>query len=267
LPRWALGVEYDGHCFAGFQRQSHHAVPTVQGELEQALSRIADEPVALVCAGRTDTGVHATGQVVHFDTVAERDARAWVRGGNSLTAAGVTVRWARPVAADFHARFSASARRYLYVLSDGTPVSALLRDRVAQFPRALDEGRLTEAARYLVGEQDFTSFRAAGCQARHAVREVLDVAVHRRGPLLGFEVCANAFLQHMVRNLVGSLALVAQGDREPGWIAELLAARDRTLAGPAAPPQGLYLVEVRYPEALALPRPESVLPWALVRGD
>lgn len=267
MPRWALGVEYDGHCFAGFQRQLHHEVPTVQGELERALSSIAAEPVSLVCAGRTDAGVHATGQVIHFDTSAERDARAWVRGCNSLTAAGVTVHWAQPVAEEFHARFSAIARRYLYVLSDGTPVSALLRDRVAAFPRALDEGRLAKAARHLLGEQDFTSFRAAGCQARHAVREVLDVAVHRRGPLLGFEISANAFLQHMVRNVVGSLALVAQGDRDPGWIAELLAARDRTLAGAAAPPQGLYLVEVTYREGLELPASEAVLPWVLVRGE
>jgi pseudouridylate synthase I len=210
VPRWALGVEYDGARFAGFQRQPHHALATVQGDLERALSQIAAEPVTLVCAGRTDTGVHATGQVIHFDTSAERDARAWVRGGNSLTDPGLSVLWARPVPAAFHARFSATARRYLYVLSDGTPVQALLRDRVAAFPHAFDEARMARAAQYLLGEQDFTSFRAAGCQARHARREVLDVAVHRRGALLGFEISANAFLQHMVRNIVGSLALSLQ---------------------------------------------------------
>lgn len=265
MTRWALGVEYDGAAFGGFQRQPHHDQPTVQGALEKALSSIADESVHLVCAGRTDAGVHAVAQVVHFDCASERDARAWTRGANSLTPDGISVRWAQVVDDAFHARFSATARTYLYVLSDGEPVHALLRDRVAGFPVRLDEKAMAEAARVLIGEQDFSSFRAAGCQARHAVREVLHCAVHRNGSLLGFEIRANAFLQHMVRNLVGSLALVGDGRRSVDWFGEVLAARDRTRAGPAAPPAGLYFVDVTYPEHPDLPtigRPP--LPWALV---
>lgn len=266
MPRWALGVEYDGACFAGFQRQPHLDRPTVQGDLEAALSRIADAPVHTVCAGRTDAGVHATAQVVHFDTDAERGPDAWIRGGNTLTSPGVGITWAMPVPGDFHARFSARWRSYLYVLADGTPVQPLLRDRVAADPRSLDADRMQAAAEHLLGEQDFSSFRAAGCQARHARREVQHVQIHRRGALLGFEIRANAFLQHMVRNIVGSLALVGAGERDPAWIGELLAARDRTVAGPAAPPAGLYLVGVGYPEHPRLPGPDpsSVLPWRLV---
>ena len=266
MTRWALGVEYDGAAFHGFQRQSHHDHPTVQGALEAALSKIADEPVRLVCAGRTDAGVHAVAQVIHFDCPSERDARAWTRGANTLTPKGLSVRWAQVVDDRFHARFSASARSYLYVLSDGEPVQALLRDRVAAFPEPLDEHAMAEAARFLIGEQDFSSFRASGCQARHAVREVLHCDLHRNGELLGFEIRANAFLQHMVRNLVGSLALVGSGRRPVGWIGEVLAARDRTLAGPAAPPEGLYFVDVTYPEHPELPQiTRSPLPWSLVR--
>jgi tRNA pseudouridine38-40 synthase len=266
VPRWALGVEYDGACFAGFQRQPHHDRPTVQGELEGALSRIADDPVRTVCAGRTDAGVHATAQVVHFDTDARRTADAWVRGGNTLTAPGVGIAWAAPVPDDFHARFSARWRSYLYLLADGSTVQPLLRDRVAAHPVPLDASRMQAAADMLLGERDFTSFRAAGCQARHAVREIQHVHVYRRGPLLGFEIRANAFLQHMVRNIVGSLALVGAGERSVAWIGELLEARDRTLAGATALPGGLYLVGVGYPDHPELPAPDAtvVLPWRLV---
>ncbi|MEE2893782.1 MAG: tRNA pseudouridine(38-40) synthase TruA [Pseudomonadota bacterium] len=265
MTRWALGLEYDGAAFHGFQRQPHHDHATVQGSLEAALSKIADESVRLVCAGRTDAGVHAVAQVVHFDCSAERDPRAWLRGANSLTPSSLSVRWAQVVDGGFHARFSASARSYLYVLSDGEPVHALLRDRVAAFPDRLDAHAMEEAARILIGEHDFSSFRAAGCQARHAVREVLHCAVHRNGALLGFEIRANAFLQHMVRNLVGSLALVGSGRRSVGWFGDVLAARDRTQAGPAAPPEGLYFVEVSYPDHPDLPSVQRPpLPWGLV---
>jgi tRNA pseudouridine38-40 synthase len=265
--RWALGVEYDGARYHGFQRQPHHRGATVQGDLEAALSRIADAPVTLVCAGRTDAGVHATGQVVHFDTDAERDARAWIRGGNTLTDPGVVIHWAAPVADDFHARFDARWRRYRYLFTDAERRPALLRDRLALIPASppLDADAMDRGARHLLGEQDFTSFRAAGCQARHARRELQAVRVARAGDVVAVDIRANAFLQHMVRNIVGSLLPVGRGERPPAWIAELLEARDRTLAGVAAPPEGLYLVEVGYAEGIELPAfPERLMPDRLV---
>lgn len=268
MPRWALGVEYDGVRFHGFQRQPHHRGPTVQGDLEAALSRIANRPVTLVCAGRTDAGVHATGQVVHFDCDADRDVRAWLEGGNSLTDPGLCLHWATRVADDFHARFGARWRRYIYLMTDALPRPALLRDRVARVrgPR-LDADAMDRAARALIGEHDFTSFRAAGCQARHPVREIQSVSVRRRGSVVAVDIRANAFLQHMVRNITGSLLEVGRGHRDPAWIADLLAARDRTRAGVAAPPEGLYLVEVGYPPEVVLPPfPDRVLPDALAPG-
>ncbi|HSG87875.1 MAG TPA: tRNA pseudouridine(38-40) synthase TruA [Pseudomonadales bacterium] len=266
MQRWALGVEYDGTRFGGFQRQRHGKLPTVQGDLEAALSRIADHPVTLICAGRTDAGVHATGQVVHFETGAQRAERSWLRGLNTLTDPGLCIHWARPVAADFHARFSARWRRYLYVLTDQPVRPALLRDRVAQASTALDAEAMGAAAQYLLGEHDFASFRASGCQARHGVREVQAVSVTRRGPLIGVDIRANAFLQHMVRNIVGSLMVVGRGEATPEWIGELLAARDRTRAGAAARPEGLYLVEVGYPAEAEIPAvgPTLTMPFALI---
>lgn len=264
MPRWALGVEYDGARFGGFQRQSGQSRPTVQGQLEAALSRVAAEPVALVCAGRTDAGVHATGQVVHFDTGAARAPRDWVRGGNSLTDPGVCIHWAQAVDSAFSARFSAQWRRYLYLMTDRVPRPALLRERVAAVRGPLDAQAMQRAAKHLLGEQDFTSFRAASCQARHARREVQSVAVYRKGDLIGVEIQANAFLQHMVRNIVGSLLEVGRGDRRPDWIAELLADQDRTRAGMAAPPEGLYLLAVGYPELWSLPQAELSFPLSLL---
>ena len=260
MTRWALGIEYDGSGFAGFQRQAHERRPTVQGSLEAALARVADHAVTLFCAGRTDAGVHATGQVVHFDSAAAREPRAWVRGGNSHLPPAARIHWAVPVPEDFHARFSARWRRYRYLLTDRVPRQALLRDRVAQVPGPLDAARMDVAARALLGERDFSAFRAAGCQARHAFREVQRVRVHRRGPLLCVDIRANAFLQHMVRNIVGSLVRVGRGEEEPEWIARLLAERDRRRAGAAAPPEGLYLVEVGYDPHWALPVAAEPLP-------
>ena len=259
MTRWALGVEYDGACFSGFQRQAAPIQSTVQGELERALGRIADHPVTVVCAGRTDAGVHATGQVVHFDSASPRNQRDWVRGGNSLTDPAICIHWARIVADDFSARFSARWRRYLYLMTDRRPRQSLLRDRVASVPGPLDAARMDFAARALLGEHDFTSFRAANCQATHARREVQQVAVSRAGPLVALEIRANAFLQHMVRNIAGSLLEVGRGERDPEWIGELLAQRDRTRAGVAAPPEGLYLVEVGYEAASGLPEVPSRL--------
>ncbi len=244
----ALGIEYDGSAFNGFQLQRH--VPTVQGALETALSRVAACPVRVTPAGRTDTGVHATGQVVGFAPFTERPLKAWVRGANALLPEGVRVTWARAVDANFSARYSAVARRYMYLFAESAyeheATSPLLRRRVFEV-RRLDDGAMHRAAQFLLGEQDFSAVRGAGCQSRSAFRCVHRVSVQRAGPLVVLDITANAFLLHMVRNIAGVLAQVGDGRRPESWVAELLARRDRTVAGATAPPDGLYLVHVRYP--------------------
>lgn len=249
--RIAMGAEYDGSEFLGWQRQDHG--PSVQEAVEEALSGIADHPVRVHCAGRTDTGVHAACQVFHFDTRSERAPHAWVLGGNANLPPGVSLLWARPVPADFHARFSATGRRYRYVILNRWTRPALGRERLTWWHRPLDEARMAAGAAHLVGEHDFTSFRAAGCQAKHPVREVRRLEVWREGDRVLLEIDANAFLQHMVRNIAGTLIAVGQGDREPDWVAEVLAARDRTRAGVAAPPEGLCFLGADYPERFGLP--------------
>ncbi len=254
--RIAIGIEYDGSGFAGWQRQAH--ARSVQACVEAALARVAGRAVATRCAGRTDAGVHAWGQVAHFDTGAARPERAWVLGVNAHLPRDVAVRWARPVPEDFDARFSATARIYRYLVAEGRARPALLRHRAAWHHGApLDADRMAEAAGALAGEHDFSAFRAAGCQARHAVRRLSRIEVGRSGDIVWFEVEANAFLHHMVRNIVGSLLLVGTGERPAGWIAELLEGRDRTRAGPTAPAEGLYLLGVRYPARFGLPGPEA----------
>lgn len=250
----ALGVEYDGGEFSGWQRQSH--CPSVQGELEAALSQVADEPVRTVAAGRTDAGVHATQQVAGFQCAKARPLRAWRDGVNALTAPGVKVRWARQVEAGFHARFSAAARRYLYLfLTDQRP-SPLCGRYVCPSP-PLDAEAMQQAGQALLGEQDFSSFRAAACQARSPVRVLhrLEVAAH--GPFVHLDLEANGFLHHMARILAGTLLAVGRGERGEDWPAELLARRDRTAGGATAPPDGLYLVRVHYPPEHGIPPP----PW------
>lgn len=248
--RIALGVEYDGIAFAGWQSQRR--TRTVQETLEAALARVADHPVRVVCAGRTDAGVHATAQVVHFDTESVRPERAWVLGTNSHLPADVAVRWARAVEPRFHARFTARGRRYRYVILNRDTRPALLRGRVWWVHRPLDAEPARAAAAYLVGEHDFTSFRALACQARHPVRTIRRLDVHRAGEFLFIDVSANAFLHHMVRNLAGVLAAIARGEHPPQWAREVLEARDRALGGVTAPAAGLYLVQVEYPEAFGL---------------
>lgn len=249
--RIAMGVEYDGTPFRGWQWQ--HAEPTVQAAVEAALSAVADEPVRVMCAGRTDTGVHARCQVLHFDTDAVRAERSWVLGANTNLDQGVAMLWAREVPGDFHARFSATGRRYRYRLLNRWTRPALDRHRAAWWHYPLDADRMQAAAGHLLGEHDFTSFRAVACQARHAVREIRDISVRRAGQQVIIEIAANAFLHHMVRNIAGTLMAVGQGEREPDWVAEVLTARDRTAAGITAPPEGLTLVGVEYPEELGLP--------------
>lgn len=255
--RVALGIEYDGTDYFGWQRLGHG--PSVQAEVERALAFVADHPVAVTCAGRTDAGVHARCQVVHFDTRAVRTGRAWVLGATSRLPRAIAVLWARVMPDDFHARFSARARRYRYVLLN-RPVRPALEARfVAWERRPLDAGAMHAAAQCLVGEQDFSSFRAVSCQARHARRNVTAVAVRREDDRVIVEIEANAFLHHMVRNLVGSLLEVGTGERPVQWIAEVLAARDRARAGATAPAQGLTFIGPRYPAQWALPA-EVTLP-------
>ena len=251
--RIALGIEYDGSTFHGWQAQEA-GVDSVQLRVDRAVSYVADHPVTVVCAGRTDAGVHATGQVVHFDTDAERDMRAWVKGVTSRLPDSVAVRWAVRVSDDFHARFSAFARSYRYVILNEPVRPAILGAHVSWQFRPLDEGRMHEAAQHLVGEHDFSSFRAAGCQSNTPMRYLSDIAVRRHGNLVVIEVRANAFLHHMVRNIAGTLMEVGAGRQAPDWVAGLLAARDRRLAPATAPPYGLYLVGVEYPEHFGIPR-------------
>lgn len=251
--RIALAVEYDGSVYSGWQRQASPELPTVQANLESALSQIADTPVSVICAGRTDSGVHATSQLVHFDTPVDRGDKAWVRGVNSLLPATIRVLWSRQVDQAFHARFSATGRRYFYLIHQAEVASAMFSRHVTHVRKPLDVQAMDEASRYLLGEQDFTSFRAAGCQSNSPNRNVFGAHWRRCGPLLVFDIHANAFLQHMVRNIVGSLMAVGRGEQQPQWIRELLIARDRTQAAMTAPPQGLYLVAVDYPSDCGLP--------------
>lgn len=243
--RIALVIEYDGSGFCGWQAQT--GVRTVQAVVEAGLSRVADHPVRLHCAGRTDTGVHATAQVAHFDTDAVREMRSWILGTNANLPADVRVLEARPVAEDFHARFRAVSRQYRYVICNRPVRPAILRDRVAWVHQDLDVPRMQAAATCLVGEHDFSSFRALACQAKHPVRTLHRLQVSRSGEFLYIDVLANGFLHHMVRNIAGTLMAVGRGDRPVEWVAEVLAARDRTVAGVTAPPGGLYLVAVGYP--------------------
>ena len=252
--RIALGIEYDGADFCGWQTQ-RQGIRTIQPLLEAALTRVAAHRVSVHCAGRTDSGVHATYQVVHFETHAQRSARSWILGTNANLPADVAVLWAVPVADNFHARFSARARSYDYVLSNRRTRPGLWRGKVSWECRALNVPAMAAAAQYLLGEHDFTSFRAQGCQAKHPIRTLYRCDVVMIEPCIVFRVEANAFLQHMVRNFVGSLLEVGRGERPTQWLAQLLAARDRRHAGMTAPPDGLYLTGVRYAEEYGLPPP------------
>lgn len=253
--RIALGLEYDGAGFTGWQTQPGGTA--VQDAVEHALEQFAGEALPTVCAGRTDAGVHATYQVVHIDTALERPLTAWVRGVNRFLTDQVAVRWARVVPGDFHARFSARARRYDYWLLNDPVRPALLHRRVGWVFRSLDLGAMQAAAAQLVGEHDFTSFRAAECQAASAVRTVHELAVVRVGRLLRVRIRANAFLHHMVRNIVGALVYVGSGRQPAAWVGDLLALRDRRAAAPTFAAGGLYLTHVQYDPALQLPLPDD----------
>ncbi len=249
--RIALGIEYDGRAFHGWQSQD--ALRNVQDVVQAALSRVADRPVHVQCAGRTDAGVHAQGQVAHFDTDAVRSPRSWVLGTNTHLPDDVSLLWAAPVSEAFHARFSAVRRSYRYLILNRGSRPALLHGRATWIHRPLDVEAMHGAGQALVGTHDFSSYRALACQAKSPVRTLESLAVERRGDLVELRVTANAFLHHMVRNIAGVLIAVGKGDADLAWPAEVLALRDRTLGGVTAPPDGLYFAAVDYPPQHGIP--------------
>lgn len=252
LKRIALCVEYAGDAFEGWQTQPHGR--TVQDVVTRALGQVAGLPVEVVCAGRTDTGVHATTQIIHFQPGSARPLSAWVRGTNSHLPRSVAVRWAHEVDEHFHARFSATARHYRYILFNSPVRPALLAGRVGWFHAPLDGEAMRAAASVLVGRHDFSAFRAAACQAKSPVRTLRHATITRQGDYWWFDFCADAFLHHMIRNLVGSLVYVGKGKHGPDWIAHLLSCRDRSASAPTFAPDGLYLCGVEYPDRWSLPQ-------------
>jgi tRNA pseudouridine38-40 synthase len=251
--RIALGVEYNGSAYYGWQRQKD--VISVQAVLEKALSKIANEPITVQCAGRTDTGVHGTGQVVHFETTADRNDRGWTLGVNTLLPNDIAIRWVKHVSDDFHARFSASNRRYKYIISNGPLRPAILAQGLSHYHQPLDEKLMMIAGKHFVGEHDFTSYRALHCQAHSPVREIKHLTIKRVGQFIVIDIKANGFLHHMVRNIVGTLIKVGEGGLAVDSPPEIMSYKDRALAPPMAKAGGLYLVEVDYPDIFQLPRP------------
>ncbi len=249
--RIALGIEYDGTAYNGWQRQKTGL--GVQQRLEEALQVVANHDVEVTCAGRTDTGVHASGQVVHFDSDSVRDDRGWLLGANSNLPDDISVMWSRHVDDDFHARFSANGRFYRYRILNRLERSALHRHRAWWVYTPLDAELMHQAAQSLLGEHDFSAFRAAGCRANTPQRNITSISLLRDGDWITLEVSANAFLQHMVRNITGTLAEVGTGERPIDWISQVLSSRDRKAGGIAAPPHGLTLVSVDYPERFGIP--------------
>lgn len=264
MARIAVGVEYDGGAYHGWQSQPGAA--SIQAEVERALSAVANHPVELTCAGRTDAGVHALGQVAHFDSVAERDSSAWILGANTALAADISVRWATAVPGHFHARFSARSRTYRYLVLNRRTRSALAAGRVLTVHRRLDALAMSEAAAMLVGEHDFSAFRSADCQARNPVRQLRELHVTRDGEWLTIEATANAFLQHMVRNIVGVLLAVGRGDASPDRAREQLASRDRASGEATAPAHGLYFWQVQYPPEFGLATDSAMIAATMSPG-
>ncbi len=267
LKRIVLGIEYDGTSFSGWQWQPDRR--TVQAELETALSKIANQKITVHCAGRTDTGVHALEQVVHFDTDANRELDIWVLGGNSQLAADVRITWSRTAVDDFHARYSAVARFYRYIFWNRPVKSALLRQQATWCFERLDENKMHQAAQTLIGHHDFSSFRAQGCQSKSPIRQMYFINVYRQQDQVIMDISANAFLHHMVRNIAGVLMDIGRGRKPVEWTAELLHLKNRQLGGVTAPPQGLYLGGVFYPQQYGIPKHEvfNQLPTDAKRFD
>lgn len=256
--RLAIGLEYDGTDFMGWQRQTH-AGRTVQACVEAAIAKVANHPVELTCAGRTDAGVHASGQVAHFDTHSLRSERGWLLGLNSNLPKDVALNWIREVPEDFHARFGARARHYRYTILNRSTRPALQRARATWVHNPLDVEPMQAAAQYLLGKHDFSAFRAVECQARSPVRTVHRIEVRRAGEQVTLDVVANGFLHHMVRNIAGVLIAIGAGKRLSDWARDVLQGRDRALGGVTAPAEGLCLVAVLYPAAFAIPVPDDAL--------
>lgn len=256
--RYALGIEYDGAGFFGWQRQSH--APSVQASVEQAISSVANHDVTVTCAGRTDTGVHARCQVAHFDSDSPRSERQWVLGINSNLPGTVRVLWARQVDDEFHARFSAHSRSYRYQIMNRWVRPAIGLTSYGWCRHQLDADSMHAASQSLLGTHDFSAFRSSGCSSQHAVREVTAISVRRRGDIVAMDISANAFLYHMVRNIVGSLIEVGKGEQSVAWIATLLEGRDRTVAGVTAEPKGLYFMHVRYDPKYNIPAESEAFP-------
>jgi tRNA pseudouridine38-40 synthase len=250
--RIALGVEYDGSAYNGWQSQPD--VPNVQDTLQAALSEIAGESIAILAAGRTDTGVHALEQVIHFDTNTERPLTAWVRGTNAFLPKDIAVLWAHPVSDEFHARFSAQARSYQYVLTNRPSRSAVHHGKVGWFHMPLDVAAMRAAAQHLLGEHDFSAFRASECQAKSPVKKLAQIDIRQQGDTLIFDLTANAFLHHMVRNIIGCLVYVGKGKHPPSWMREVLESRNRIHAAPTFAPDGLYLKRIHYDMKWGLPQ-------------
>lgn len=260
MQRIALGLEYNGANYSGWQRQNHR--PSIQAQVETAIAKIADHIAPVFCAGRTDAGVHAYGQVLHFDTFSKRPEIAWVRGINSYLPKDIRVLWSKPVSMDFDARKSAFSRRYCYVIENRKTSPGILHDAITWILEPLDVTAMHKGSQFLLGQHDFSSFRAAGCQAKTPVRTIHDIKVYCKGERIILDITANAFLHHMVRNIVGTLIQVGRQQHPEGWIAEVLQAKDRRQAGMTAAANGLYLVDVCYSNKFFLP-PFSHAPWFL----
>ena len=252
----AIGMEYCGTGIHGWQKQKQ--TPTVQDCVERALSSVANHPVQVYCAGRTDAGVHALQQVIHFETPAQRELHAWVLGGNISLPNSISLLWAREMDDDFHARFSATGRTYRYVILNRRARPGILHGQVSWEARPLDVERMREASKVFLGTHDFSAYRAIHCQAKSPVREVRRLDIVQKGEFIVIDIEANAFLHHMVRNIAGVLMAIGMGQEQPIWAKQVLEARDRTVGGVTATPDGLYLINVEYPEHFEIPKAESV---------
>ncbi len=256
--RYAVGLEYDGSYYHGWQKQKDSTLLTIQQQLEKAFSQVANHPVDIVCAGRTDRGVHATAQVIHFESDADRTNYSWLCGVNSILPRDLSVSWIKQINDDFHARFSATTRRYHYWIYNNVTRPAILHNKVTWYMQPLDVSLMQQGAEHLLGEHDFSSFRARDCQANTPVRTIHELNISQHGKYIKIDICANAFLYHMVRNIVGVLFAVGEGKKSPEWVAQVIKAQDRRQADVTAPAAGLYLVHIEYPATYAISCPPPV---------
>ncbi|ORU92774.1 MAG: tRNA pseudouridine(38,39,40) synthase TruA [Cycloclasticus sp. symbiont of Poecilosclerida sp. N] len=258
--KFALGIEYDGTRYHGWQRQKNTPL-TVQQKVEKALSVLADHPVSVICAGRTDAGVHAFEQVVHFETNKQRQEHHWVLGTNANLPADIRIVWVKPVSEDFHARYSAAARYYRYKILNRWVKSALYQSHVSSTFQPLNEDLMQQGANHLLGTHDFSSFRAGGCQAKSPIKHIHSISIKRTDDKISIDIIASAFLHHMVRNIVGTLTPVGLGEKPTQWVADVLAAKDRKVAGVTAAPNGLYFKGVYYPKKFGISTLKAFEPY------